>query len=238
MKFKLKKHTVNVVWISPIITPFMFSPEWFRRYELLREEDIDNSNTELNPDEISTDYGWIEVACSPTKAVFQLRKAGLESALGDLTSSIFAMFEHAETQAIGINTLYIYDFQDKEQWNAIGDALVPKALWEATNKSKILQDNVDYHYGMRKLILSVEDSQTDIERLYKEAINITYAPLHKSESINHGLQIQYNHDLVLSDSKNGLDFTKELIEIIPQQISEAIKHDIESHESIFNRILS
>ncbi|HFL4572872.1 TPA: hypothetical protein ACG32N_003453, partial [Escherichia coli] len=61
MTFKLIKHTINVVWISNIITPLMFSSEWFRRYDLLREEDIANSNTTFDGDSITTDYGWIEI---------------------------------------------------------------------------------------------------------------------------------------------------------------------------------
>lgn len=238
MKFNLVKQTVNVVWISPIITPLMFSPEWFRRYELLREEDINNSNVNFGLESIMTDYGWLEINCSPTKAVFQLSKIGLENSLVDLTCSIASMFEHAETKALGINTLFIYNFDNKDDWETIGNALVPKELWLDNNNSKILQDDVHYHYGMRNLVIAIENINKKESDIYRETINVTYSPILKRENINYGLQIQYNHDLVASGDNKTLDFTKALTEIIPQQISESMKNDVLSHESIFKRILS
>ncbi|PWV99574.1 hypothetical protein [Mangrovibacter plantisponsor] len=238
MKFKLVKQSLNVVWISPIITPLMFSPEWFRRYELLREEDINNSNSNFGPDTIVTDYGWIEIQCSPTKAVFQLSRSGLESALADLTSSIFAMFEHAETKAIGINTLYTYNFDDKNDWENIGNALVPKDLWNNNNNSKILLNDVEYHYGMKNLVIAIENATPKDSDSYSETINVTYAPIKKSDNINYGLHIQYNHELRILEDKKSVEFTNLLREIIPKQINEALKNDINSHEAMFRRVLS
>ncbi len=238
MKFKLKKQTVNIVWVSPIITPLMFSPDWFRRYELLREEDLNNSSTNMGIDAISTDYGWVEITCTPTKVIFQLTKSGLENALADLVSSIFTMFEHAETRAIGINTLYIYSFENRDDWNAIGDSLVPKGLWVDTNKSHILQKNVKYHFGMRNVVIAIENINQDNDFLYNETINVTYASSKIIEDIKHGLQVQYNHDLNLKESSDPVDFTKELANIITQQVTSAVKNDISSHESMFRRILS
>ena len=235
---KLIKHTINVVWISSIITPLMFSPEWFKRYELLREEDIANSNTTFDGDSITTDYGWIEINCTPTKAVFQLTRSGLESSLADLISSLLSMFQHAETQAVGINTLFNYTFNDEREWNLIGDSLVPKNIWTETNQSKILQDEVEYHYGMRTLVVAIENTSKQDNSIYKEAINVTYAPYRSAKPDTFGLNVQYNHDLSIKDSNNSVEFTQLLENAIQKHIVEAIKNDINSHEQMFKRILS
>ncbi|WP_228296918.1 hypothetical protein [Klebsiella pneumoniae] len=234
-KFSLKKQIINVVWVSPIITPLMFSTEWFRRTELLREEDINHSKTNIQENIISTDYGWLEITCYPTKAIFQLSKAGLEQSLSDLMSSIFAMFENAETHAIGINTLYEYDFHNREEWNAIGDALVPKALWQETNHSRILEDDVFLNYGMRNLVVTLENKKTE-NKLYNERINITYAPI-RENNID-GLRVHYNHDIQVKDKNDAVELTDRFITLIHSHISEASLNDIKSHESMFNRILS
>lgn len=215
----------------------MFSTEWFRHYELLREEDLTNSNTNVGIDAISTDYGWIEITCMPTRVVFQLTKIGLESALCDLVTSILTMFSHAETRAIGINTFYAYSFNNPDEWNLIGDSLVPKAFWEETNKSKILQDDVNYHFGMRNLVVAIENKDIDKDCIYNETINVTYASSKIIEDFNNGLQIQYNHDLTLKDGHDAVDFTRKIADIISKQVSSAVKNDILSHESMFERIL-
>ncbi|HAZ3531459.1 TPA: hypothetical protein J1Y65_000387 [Escherichia coli] len=238
MTFKLIKHTINVVWISNIITPLMFSSEWFRRYDLLREEDIANSNTTFDGDSITTDYGWIEITCIPTKVVFQLKKTGLENSLADLVSSIFSMFPHSETQAVGINTLFDYHFNNETNWNQLGDALVPKIYWQEHNKSEILQDEVEYHYGMRNLVIAIENSNKEDKSIYKEAINVSYASYRKVSPDVFGLNVQYNHDLALKDIRDAVAFTQLLPNIIQKHISAAIKNDILSHEKMFKRILS
>ncbi|AOP95914.1 hypothetical protein [Enterobacter roggenkampii] len=238
MTFKLIKHTLNVVWISNIITPLMFSPEWFKRYDLLREEDLSNCATSFDGDSITTDYGWVEINCTPTKAVFQLTKTGLESSLADLTSSIFAMFQHAETQAVGINTLFDYHFTDEDEWNKLGDTLVPKNHWIESNNSKILQEDAAYHYGMRTLIVAIQNTNKSDDAIFNETINVTYAPYRKSNPKTLGLNVQYNHDLVVEDRKNAVDFTQTLPEAIQRHIAEAVKNDMVSHEQMFNRILS
>ncbi|WP_334141284.1 hypothetical protein [Atlantibacter hermannii] len=238
MTFKLIKHSINVVWISNIITPLMFSPEWFKRYELLRDEDISNSETTYHGDSITTDYGWIEINCTPTKAVFQLTKTGLESALADLVSSIFSMFKHAETQAVGINTLFDYHFNDEHEWNRLGNALVPKNHWIENNQSIILQDNVKYHYGMRTLVIAIENIDKEESSIFKEAINVTYAPYRNFNPQAMGLNVQYNHDLVVKNREDAVDFTQSLPDAIQKHIAAAVKNDITSHEIMFNRILS
>lgn len=238
MKYKLKKQTVNIVWVSPIITPLMFSPEWFRRYELIREEDLSNSNSNIGVDVISTDYGWLEITCTPTKAVFQLTKSGLENTLADLVSSILAIFTHAETRAIGINTLYIYSFEKEDDWNLIGDSLVPKALWKETNTSKILQDDVEYHYGMRNLVVAIENTNKQENCIYNETINVTYASSRRKEDLQNGLQVQYNHDLSIKDKCDPVEFTNIATNIIAEHVVSAVRNDITSHESMFERILS
>ncbi len=145
------------------------------------------------------------------------------------------MFENAETHAIGINTLYEYDFHNREEWNAIGDALVPKALWQETNHSRILEDDVVLNYGMRNLVVTLENKKTE-NKLYNERINITYAPI-RENNID-GLRVHYNHDIQVKDKNDAVELTDRFITLIHSHISEASLNDIKSHESMFNRILS
>ncbi len=238
MQYKLKKQMVNVVWVSSMITPLMFSPDWFRRYELMREEDIDTAHVNVGDDRITTDYGWIEITCTPTRVIFQLTRTGLEGSLADLTSSILSMFPHAETTALGVNTLYIYDFHEKDTWNAIGDALVPKLLWEENNKSQILQNAPSYHYGMATLIIAIENTERGEDELYKETINVTYAPAQNFEDVRYGIKVQYNHDLSLLDGKSAVELTQHLAKTLHAQINSAVSNDVNSHSSMFERILS
>ncbi|EJH9481455.1 hypothetical protein NF894_003356, partial [Escherichia coli] len=177
MRFQLENQSINVVWVAPI-SPELFMPSWFKQFDLLRDEDIDQAKVAIKDNEVIVDFGWFELKAEPNRVVFKLARVGLEQTYIDLITSILTLLKNIPTAAIGINLNYFYSFNTREDWDKIGNELVPKLLWKEENKSKLLQDSdIEYHYGMKRLDIEIANSNKNKDKLdYYETINLTLIP--------------------------------------------------------------
>ena len=154
MHYKLENQSINLVWIAPL-SPDLFTPNWFKQFDLLRDEDVEAAKVTLHNDKLLVDFGWLELRAEPNRLTLKLANVGLEQSYIDLIISIFSLLNTIPTAAIGLNTNFLYSFVEREKWDKIGNELVPKLLWSEENKSLILQDEVKYHFGMKRLDIEI-----------------------------------------------------------------------------------
>lgn len=239
MRFQLENQSINVVWVAPI-SPELFMPSWFKQFDLLRDEDIDQAKVAIKDNEVIVDFGWFELKAEPNRVVFKLARVGLEQTYIDLITSILTLLKNIPTAAIGINLNYFYSFNTRENWDKIGNELVPKLLWKEENKSKLLQDSdIEYHYGMKRLDVEIANSNKNKDKLdYYETINLTLIPHLHFDNIPFGLVSNFNHNLRSKDDPDSIEMTEIAAKVLDSQIRSAIENDINTIESIYNRILS
>ncbi len=239
MKYSLVLQQLNIVWVGPL-SPYLFTPFWFEKYELLRKEDIDKAEVKLNHNSIFIDFGWVEITANLNRISFQLTKSGLEMALSDLVKSVITLLDNNTTIAIGINTNYIYKFENRDDWHKIGDEILPKNIWKETNKSKLISEDLGYHFGMKKVVLEIANLRTSFDkgRNFEEKINVTINSQPNIDDLDYGIQVNYNHDLKCINESHGLELTKKIPQILDQHVKNAISNDIETTQSLFDRILT
>lgn len=237
MPFKLENQSINLVWIAPL-SPELFTPNWFKQFDLLRDEDVEEAKVSLSEDKLLVDFGWLELKAEPNRLTLKLAKVGLEQTYIDLIVSIFSLLKTIPTAAIGLNTNFFYSFAEREQWDKIGNELVPKFLWSEENKSRILQDDVEYHYGMKRLDIEIANSNRNEKDAYNEVINLTLLPKLNFEKIPFGLVVNFNHNLRSTIEPDSVELTELIPNLFKNQFRNAADNDILTIESIFNRILS
>ncbi len=237
MHYKLENQSINLVWIAPL-SPDLFTPNWFKQFDLLRDEDVEAAKVTLHNDKLLVDFGWLELRAEPNRLTLKLANVGLEQSYIDLIISIFSLLNTIPTAAIGLNTNFLYSFVEREKWDKIGNELVPKLLWSEENKSLILQNDVKYHFGMKRLDIEIANSNRKENDVYDEIINLTLLPKLNFEKIPFGLVVNFNHNLRSTIDPDSVELTKLLPGIIKSQFRNASDNDILTIESIFNRILS
>ncbi|NIG36078.1 hypothetical protein C1Y43_19535 [Pantoea sp. ICBG 828] len=237
MNFKLENQSVNVVWVAPV-SPDLFVPTWFEKFELIREEDLKAAKVTTQESGITVDFGWLEIKATPHRVIFKLARAGLEPSFLDLISSTISLLVTTPTYAFGINTNYYYSFDTRENYDKLGDFIVPKDIWKEENKSKILKDDPTYHFGIRKLVMEIADVNSADNCIYDENINLTLTPRLNFEDVKYGLMAGFNHDYKVTKEKNQIEFTKLFVSILEKAFDNAVKNDVKTLESLFTRILS
>lgn len=237
MNFKLENQSVNIVWVAPV-SPDLFVPMWFQKFDLIRDEDLKTAKVTTLDSGITVDFGWLEIKATPHRVIFKLARAGLEPSYLDLISSTLSLLDTTPTYAFGINTNYYYSFDTRENYDKLGDILVPKDIWKEENKSKILKEDPDYHFGIRKLVMEIADVNQKHSYIYDENINLTLTPRLNFEDVKYGLMAGFNHDYKVTKEEHQLEFTKLFPSIIEKGFENAIKNDFRTLESLFTRILS
>lgn len=240
MKYKLENQSVSIVWVAPI-SPQLFMPSWFEQFELLQEEEIKQARVSLKEDGVNVDFGWLEVSATVNRVIFRLAKVGLENTFIDLVSSVVSLLETTPTAALGINTNYVHSFKNRDDYDLLGDTLVPKALWKDENKSLLIQyPNDNYHFGMKRLVLEIapeEDYDNSKNLTFREAINLSLIPRIKQDNIEFGLFSIFNHHYKSTIDPDSTAFTKIIPDLLKEMFQNAVKNDITTLESMYMRIL-
>ncbi|WJQ35898.1 hypothetical protein QT509_25675, partial [Klebsiella pneumoniae] len=107
MHYKLENQSINLVWIAPL-SPDLFTPNWFKQFDLLRDEDVEAAKVTLHNDKLLVDFGWLELRAEPNRLTLKLANVGLEQSYIDLIISIFSLLNTIPTAAIGLNTNFLY----------------------------------------------------------------------------------------------------------------------------------
>lgn len=188
----LIEHEASIVVVGSF-NPTIFQPEWLSRNNLISTRDYESVDVELIHQDISL-FGFSWGRLDVKKELYTLR--GKDEAffpmLRDLSIGIFQLLEHTPVKAIGVNSILSYIIDSEEKWHRIGDALVPKAIW-----NKYLNGYV----GMTRVSVKSE-SRSDEN---SDAVNVSISPTLGNGK--KGVIVDINNHFVV-------DNTNKLVEIL------------------------
>jgi len=129
-------------WLSVVLigafNPRIFHPIWFKREELISEEEKAASLHEaketgplVTPDMSRCEIGdEITLECLTDRLSINAATTLGEERLRRLAAGILGKLPHTPITAVGINHSQVFDARDELEWHQIGDFLVPKEqLW-------------------------------------------------------------------------------------------------------------
>jgi hypothetical protein len=121
---------LNIVLVGDF-NPAILQPAWLAANDLLRWEEADSANIQIVSRDVtifSTD--WVELAATPDR--FQVTSAAAPSykLVRDLIIGVFRLLPHTPIRALGINRNYHFRVPDQKTWDAFGDKIAPKDLWQ------------------------------------------------------------------------------------------------------------
>ena len=126
----LARDGVSVV-VGGVFNPAVFSSDW-----LLREDLIDNAVFSSMTDSVTTpEFTSLrlgDISLQVTREALQVATAEASEfePSRDLVVNILRLLAHTPIAALGINRHFHIKADSVTLWNAIGDAIVPKAPWE------------------------------------------------------------------------------------------------------------
>jgi len=202
--------SVNCVLLGSF-NPTIFQPLWLKKTGLFRDEEVDTAEIKIIHKEICV-FTISEIQFRIEKDRFQISSSNASKfeLSRDLVIGIFSILEHTPVEKMGINTDGHFSMDSKEDWNNLGDTLVPKEPWV---------DLLDKP-GMRSVLL--EGKNPSCSNGY---IRIKVEP---SIRIPNGVYVGINNHFVFSDVTNAL----EAIEKVKEVWDETIKNSLSSMEKI------
>lgn len=192
-------------------TPTIFQPSWFAAQEMIRAAEAQAAKIDLiheNLTSFSTD--WFQLQVTEDKFSISASTAH-EDLLYDLVSSCFSLLAHTPVRLLGLNSHSHVQVEMRDEWHAIGDALVPKNMWNGILKEP----------GMRSL--SVEGARTDGNKGY---ILVTVAP---SRRFDPGIFVQINDHFELEQSAS----TDKLLKVLDT----SWKHSLALGKNILDSVI-
>jgi hypothetical protein len=115
-------------------------------------------------------------------------------ALADLASSVFELLPHTPVSAVGINFSAHYKVENRETYQRVGDALVPKRIWELVFQNQ--------NTGMADVTVLVQNGTRDSDLAELNHKRITVQP---SSSIRPGIFLQINNHFGVDLDGNPLE---------------------------------
>lgn len=117
--------------IRGAFNPAIFTPSWFRDQDLIGVTESEAQTIELITREVAVfSMGWLQ--CHATADALQLSTEEPEEfeRLRDVAIGVLRILSHTPLSALGINRDFHTTMKSIDQWHAIGDAIVPKDIWE------------------------------------------------------------------------------------------------------------
>ncbi len=191
----LTEHEASIVVVGSF-NPTIFQPEWLSRNNLISTRDYESVDVELIHQDLSLfGFSWGRIDVRKDRYTLRGKDEAFFPMLRDLSIGIFQLLEHTPVKAIGINSILRYTVDSEEKWHRIGDALVPKNIW-----NKYLNG----HVGMTRVSVRSE-SQSDENG---DEVNVLISPTLSNE--RKGIIVDINNHFAADD-------TNKLVEILSDQ---------------------
>jgi hypothetical protein len=136
------------VVLTGSFNPAIFQPQWFVRQNLLPAEEGEKAEIKvITPQvtEFQTERFIIQVTMDRFAAVS--KPDANPAPLRDLVAGTFFTLEHTPLKALGLNRDMHFAMPSEEEWNQVGDRLVPKDVWTGILRGRV---------GMRSLLIQAE----------------------------------------------------------------------------------
>jgi len=188
-------YSKNIVLVGSF-NPAIFQPAWLAANQLIREDEAEVAEVKvIHPEVTIFDLKWAHVQVTQDRFSVNTEQEPYFEVIRDLAIGVFRLLEHTPVKALGINTSAHYKVQGEEELNKIGDALVPKKVWDkATNSPGVVK-------------LTVQGSRDDDSRGYTQ---ITVEP---SAKVKYGVSFNLNDHFNVLDEKSTLG-CKEMIDTL------------------------
>jgi hypothetical protein len=225
--FERKLDEASIVVVGDF-NPRIFHPEWFLRYDLLRESEVnaaaESDNFVLAEQLANFETDWLIIQVRRDRFIAKTKDASKFRPLGDLVAAILQLLEHTPVGLLGLNRMMHYQVDSEEQWHVIGDTLAPKGIWEGI---------VD-EPGMRGVELEARP-RTELA----EHFHITIKPSGRVKP--HGVYFNFNEQHNVSSLDEGLHEAEapaaHFSNLIEEQWSEARQHFASVTEKLLERML-
>lgn len=132
----LHSETRSIV-VNGSFTPSMFQPAWFASRGLIGKEEADSAVVEvIIPDFCQLTIGGFEFLCNRNRLQVLTRKSPYFLPLADLVSQIFQLCPETPVRNMGLNTSFIFDMQNADNYYGIGNEIAKLNRW-----NRILPDS-------------------------------------------------------------------------------------------------
>lgn len=131
--FPLIKDMHSIVVVGELNPP-LFHPLWFSKYELIKENEAQesiksNSIRLVHNDLTAFSLNWSSVEVNRNKWTISCTEKGYFEVIRDLASSTFHILKNTPVFAVGINYEGHYDFRSQERYDEFINNLKPSKSW-------------------------------------------------------------------------------------------------------------
>lgn len=186
--------------------PEMFQPEWFRRQNIISEEDADfarnqDSHTPLIVSPQITVFRTSQMTVQIENRRFEV-KADKEPliTLIDFITKTFENLGAYNITAIGFNYIAHYKVESEAAFHIIGDKLAPKKWWETLLQDEVTGENRKSGLASMQIKKCKEDSDSYI-----------LFTLQVSPAIKNGLMLNCNDHNVMPLAEQSAEYAAEMI---------------------------
>jgi hypothetical protein len=218
MEFSIKQEQISIVFVGSF-NPAIFQPAWFAAQGLIASDDNKNPlgvNLILVHQEI-TDFSTenFQFQATPIRVSISSANTAFYESLRDLAVGTFRVLRHTPIVKLGINREFHFQMSSEDQWNEVGNRLVPKEVWK-----QVLEKP-----GM--LNLTVQGQRPDS---YKGHIQVQVAPSTRVTPFGIIILVNDHYEIGAQETNQGCT---ELIDII----TVVWKNSLENAEKIAKAVV-
>jgi len=200
-KYVIKIRIANITWcempqtleidsaaiiILGSFNPGIFHPIWFKANGLIKPEEADKAKLEVTTPMISI-FGveWFRLQVETQRFVIQTDNETHFELLSDLVIGTFSLLEHTPVSAMGLNRMMHFKMDSEESWNALGNKIAPKDVWQG-----VLQEP-----GLLSLVM-----QGPKQRPNQRTEDVINVRIESSPRITPGIYIDVNNHFEIKDN--------------------------------------
>ena len=210
---------ISIVFLGDL-NPRIFQPAWFAATGLIRTSEAENAAIQLLHKDVSNfSTDWFNVQVLSDRFTIRTSQEPYSKHLYDLVLGTFKILRHTPLRQMGINRAVTYQFQDENDWHALGHLLTPKTIWNKFLKMP----------GMRSLTMQ---GRREDEDKVKGAIFVT---IESSMSIQRGADFKVNDHYEVNDASKVVG-CEELIAILESTFFESQKRSLTIIDGVLNEL--
>jgi hypothetical protein len=120
---------VHVVLIGAF-NPKLFDPWWFAKQKLIQDEEAEKAEVSVITSDVTVfSIGWLRLQAQSERVEISTNQPQYYQSLRDLVIGTFRILRHTPLRTFGLHLNAHYKCADRDEWHKVGDALVPKTLW-------------------------------------------------------------------------------------------------------------
>jgi len=188
--------------------PTIFTPDWFLKYDVLSQEDFDQTKIKvIHPEIADFQNQWLKVQVVGNRFLAETQEKPFIRIHDFVLMTFRQHLFHTPLQQLGINRTVHFNAGSEANRDKIGCALAPREPWGKWG-SKINSGKGLKHGGMRNLIMEIRDLDDRSEGVIKVIIQ-------PSSEVDNGVRVDINDHFEApedDDSVGDTDFIMKTLE--------------------------